>query len=436
MTPTEFARRRRQLMRMIGSGGIAILPAAPEKIRNRDTIYPFRQDSDFIYLSGFDEPDAVAVLIPGRAHAEYILFCRERDPSRETWDGPRAGPEGAQADHGADDAFPISDIDEILPGLMEHCDRVYYTMGAHPDFDTQVMGWFDGLRNRGQGDGLMPQEFIALDHLLHDMRLYKSRGEIGAMRKAARIAAAAHKKLMAACRPGIMEYELEAELLHEFKRNGCETAYQPIVGSGPNSCVLHYVKNDRRMEDGEMLLVDAGCEYRGYASDVTRSMPVNGRFSSEQKAIYQIVLDAQKAAIEKVSPRCHWNEPHDAAVRTITRGLVKLGLLKGRVPALIKATAYKKFFMHRTGHWLGMDVHDVGDYRVGDEWRHLEPGMVMTVEPGIYIPPGIKGVAKKWWGIGVRIEDDILVTKDGCEVLSRDVPREIADIEALMNGEI
>lgn len=436
MTPTEFARRRRQLMRMIGSGGIAILPAAPEKIRNRDTIYPFRQDSDFIYLSGFDEPDAVAVLIPGRAHAEYILFCRERDPSRETWDGPRAGPEGAQADHGADDAFPISDIDEILPGLMEHCDRVYYTMGAHPDFDTQVMGWFDGLRNRGQGDGLMPQEFIALDHLLHDMRLYKSRGEIGAMRKAARIAAAAHKKLMAACRPGIMEYELEAELLHEFKRNGCETAYQPIVGSGPNSCVLHYVKNDRRMEDGEMLLVDAGCEYRGYASDVTRSMPVNGRFSSEQKAIYQIVLDAQKAAIEKVSPRCHWNEPHDAAVRTITRGLVKLGLLKGRVPALIKATAYKKFFMHRTGHWLGMDVHDVGDYRVGDEWRHLEPGMVMTVEPGIYIPPGIKGVARKWWGIGVRIEDDVLVTKDGCEVLSRDVPREIADIEALMNGGI
>ena len=436
MTPTEFARRRRQLMRMIGSGGIAILPAAPEKIRNRDTIYPFRQDSDFIYLSGFDEPDAVAVLIPGRAHAEYILFCRERDPSRETWDGPRAGPEGAQADHGADDAFPISDIDEILPGPMEHCDRVYYTMGAHPDFDTQVMGWFDGLRNRGQSDGLMPQEFIALDHLLHDMRLYKSRGEIGAMRKAARIAAAAHKKLMAACRPGIMEYELEAELLHEFKRNGCETAYQPIVGSGPNSCVLHYVKNDRRMEDGEMLLVDAGCEYRGYASDVTRSMPVNGRFSSEQKAIYQVVLDAQKAAIEKVSPRCHWNDPHDAAVRTITRGLVKLGLLKGRVPALIKAAAYKKFFMHRTGHWLGMDVHDVGDYRVGDEWRHLEPGMVMTVEPGIYIPPGIKGVARKWWGIGVRIEDDVLVTKDGCEVLSRDVPREIADIEALMNGEI
>ncbi|MCH9026870.1 MAG: aminopeptidase P N-terminal domain-containing protein [Proteobacteria bacterium] len=436
MTPTEFARRRRQLMRMIGSGGIAILPAAPEKIRNRDTTYPFRQDSDFIYLTGFDEPDAVAVLIPGRAHAEYILFCRERDPSRETWDGPRAGPEGAQADHGADDAFPISDIDEILPGLMEHCERVYYTMGAHPDFDTQVMGWFDGLRNRGQSDGLIPREFVALDHLLHDMRLYKSRREISALRKAARIAAAAHKKLMAACRPGIMEYELEAELLHEFKRNGCETAYQPIVGSGPNSCVLHYVKNNRRMEDGEMLLVDAGCEYRGYASDVTRSMPVNGRFSIEQKAVYQIVLDAQKAAIEKVSPRCHWNEPHDAAIKTITRGLVKLGLLKGRVPSLIKSAAYKKFFMHRTGHWLGMDVHDVGDYRVGEEWRHLEPGMVMTVEPGIYIPPGTKGVARKWWGIGVRIEDDVLITKDGCEVLSRDVPREIADIEALMSGGI
>ena len=434
MTPTEFARRRRQLMRMIGSGGIAILPAAPEKIRNRDTTYPFRQDSDFIYLTGFDEPDAVAVLIPGRAHAEYILFCRERDPSRETWDGPRAGPDGAQADHGADDAFPISDIDEILPGLMEHCERVYYTMGAHPDFDTQVMGWFDGLRNRGQSDGLIPREFVALDHLLHDMRLYKSRGEIGAMRKAARISAAAHKKLMAACRPGIMEYELEAELLHEFKRNGCDTAYQPIVGSGPNSCVLHYVQNNRRMEDGEMLLVDAGCEYRGYASDVTRSIPVNGQFSNEQKAIYQVVLDAQQAAIEKASPYSHWNEPHDAAVKTITRGLVKLGLLKGRVPALIKSAAYKKFFMHRTGHWLGMDVHDVGDYRVGEEWRHLEAGMVMTVEPGIYISPGTRGVARKWWGIGVRIEDDVLITKNGCEVLSRDVPREIADIEALMSG--
>ena len=434
MTPTEFARRRRQLMRMIGSGGIAILPAAPEKIRNRDTTYPFRQDSDFIYLTGFDEPDAVAVLIPGRAHAEYILFCRERDPSRETWDGPRAGPEGAQADHGADDAFPISDIDEILPGLMENCERVFYTMGAHPDFDKQVMGWFDGLRNRGQSDGLIPQEFVALDHLLHDMRLYKSRGEISAMRKAARIAAAAHKKLMAACRPGIMEYELEAELLHEFKRNGCDTAYQPIVGSGPNSCILHYVLNKRRLEDGEMLLVDAGCEYRGYASDITRSMPVNGRFSNEQKAIYQIVLDAQKAAIGKVSPHCHWNEPHDAAVKAITRGLVKLGLLKGRLHSLIKSEAYKKFFMHRTGHWLGMDVHDVGDYRVGGEWRHLEPGMVMTVEPGIYIPPGTKGVARKWWGIGVRIEDDVLITKDGCEVLSRDVPKEIAEIEALVSG--
>ena len=434
MTAKEFARRRRQLMRMIGNDGIAILPAAPEKIRNRDTTYPFRQDSDFFYLTGFDEPDAVAVLIPGRAHAEYILFCRERNPSRETWDGPRAGPDGAQADHGADDAFPITDIDEILPGLMEHCERVYYTMGAHPDFDKQVMGWFDGLRNRGQSDGLIPQEFVALDHLLHDMRLYKSRGEISAMRKAARIAASAHKKLMAACRPGIMEYELEAELLHEFKRYGCNPAYQPIVGSGPNSCILHYVLNNRSMEDGDMLLVDAGCEYHGYASDVTRTMPVNGRFSDEQKAIYQIVLDAQKAAIEKVAPDRHWNEPHDAAVKIITRGLVKLGLLKGRVPSLIKSEAYKKFFMHRTGHWLGMDVHDVGDYRVGEEWRHLETGMVMTVEPGIYIPPGSKGVAKKWWGIGVRIEDDILVTKDGCEVLSRDVPREIEEIEVLVGG--
>ncbi len=434
MTKTEFARRRRQLMRMIGKGGIAILPASPEKIRNRDTSYRYRQDSDFFYLTGFNEPEAVTVLVPGRVHAEYIMFCRERDPSRETWDGPRAGTDGAQAEYAADDAFPIADIDEILPGLMENCERVYNTMGAYPEFDQQVLGWFNGLRNRGQSNELIPQEFVALDHLLHDMRLYKSRSEIGAMRKAARITAKAHHKLMAACRPGKMEYELEAELLHEFKRNGCDPSYQPIVGSGPNSCILHYVLNNRQMKDGEMLLVDAGCEYQGYASDITRTMPVSGHFSDEQKAIYEIVLEAQKAAIEKVSPSCHWNESHLAAVKTITRGLVRLGLLKGRVPTLIKKEAYKKFFMHRTGHWIGLDVHDVGDYRVHEEWRHLEAGMVLTVEPGIYVAPGTKGVAKKWWGIGVRIEDDVLVTKDGCEVLSRDLPKEVDEIEALVGA--
>lgn len=432
MNATEFARRRRQLMRMMGKGGIAILPSAPEKLRNRDTAYPYRQDSDFSYLTGFDEPEAVAVLVPGRDHGEFVLFCRERDVLRETWDGPRAGQEGARSDYGADDAFPIADIDDILPGLMENCERIYYTMGANAGFDQQVMAWFNRLRSQGQNDGQMPLEFVALDHYLHDMRLYKSRSEISAMRKAAKIAATAHRKLMAACVPGAMEYELEAELLHEFKRHGCEPAYQPIVGSGPNSCVLHYVANNRRVEDGELLLVDAGCEYQGYASDITRTLPVNGQFNEEQRAIYQIVLDAQHAAIDKISPSSHWNDPHEAAVRVITLGLRKLGLLKGSLPDLLKTEAYKKFYMHRTGHWLGMDVHDVGDYRVDDEWRLLEPGMVMTVEPGIYIAPGTRGVPKKWWGIGVRIEDDVLVTRDGYDVLSKDVPKEVSEVEALV----
>ena len=434
MTAKELARRRRQLMRMIGNDGIAILPAAPEKIRNRDTTYPFRQDSDFFYLTGFDEPDAVAVLIPGRAHAEYILFCRERNSSRETWDGPRAGPDGAQADHGADDAFPITDIDEILPGLMEHCERVYYTMGAHPDFDKQVMGWFDGLRNRGQSDGLIPQEFVALDHLLHDMRLYKSRSEIAAMRKAARIAASAHKKLMAACRPGIMEYELEAELLHEFKRNGCNPAYQPIVGSGPNSCILHYVLNNCGMEDGDMLLVDAGCEYRGYASDVTRTYPIGGSFTAAGRAIYDVVLIEQRAGIAECMPGKTLADVHAASLRAIVEGLVDLKLLSGDVDDLIAQEAYRRFYMHKTSHWLGLDLHDVGNYGSDGNHRPLEPGMVFTVEPGLYVAADDEDADAEFRGIGVRIEDDIAITEDGCENLTESIATDPEDVEALVTN--
>ena len=434
MTAKELARRRRQLMRMIGNDGIAILPAAPEKIRNRDTTYPFRQDSDFFYLTGFDEPDAVAVLIPGRAHAEYILFCRERNSSRETWDGPRAGPDGAQADHGADDAFPITDIDEILPGLMEHCERVYYTMGAHPDFDKQVMGWFDGLRNRGQSDGLIPQEFVALDHLLHDMRLYKSRSEIAAMRKAARIAASAHKKLMAACRPGIMEYELEAELLHEFKRNGCNPAYQPIVGSGPNSCILHYVLNNCGMEDGDMLLVDAGCEYRGYASDVTRTYPIGGSFTAAGRAIYDVVLIEQRAGIAECMPGKTLADVHAASLRAIVEGLVDLKLLSGDVDDLIAQEAYRRFYMHKTSHWLGLDLHDVGNYGSDGNHRPLEPGMVFTVEPGLYVAADDEDADAEFRGIGVRIEDDIAITEGGCENLTDSIATDPEDVEALVTN--
>jgi len=432
MNPKEFERRRRQLMRMMGKDSIAILPAAPVRRRNRDTEYAYRQDSDFLYLTCFPEPESVVVLIPRREHGEYVLFCRDRDPLRETWDGRRAGPEGAVGSFGADDAFPISDIDDILPGLLERCERVFYTMGMHPEFDNRLMGWVNELRAQIGRGRHTPQEFIALDHLLHDMRLYKSRAEVSVMRRAARIAADAHCRAMTAVRPGMQEFEIEAEFLHEFRRHGYEPSYPPIVGGGENACILHYTENNAELADGDLLLIDAGCEVEGYASDITRTFPVNGRFNAAQRAVYEVVLAAQQAAIKAVEPGRHWNDPHDAAVRTITRGLVKLGILKGRVASLIKSEGYKRFFLHRTGHWLGLDVHDVGDYKVGEEWRVLEPGMVLTVEPGIYIPPGSKGVAKKWWGIGIRIEDDVLVTRDGHEVLSRTVPKDPDEIEALM----
>ncbi len=434
MNSKEFPKRRRQLMRMVGKGGIAILPAAPTKIRNRDVEYAYRQDSDFYYLTGFAEPEAVAVLIPGRKTAEYIVFCRDRDPDKETWNGKRAGPDGMVNDYGADDAFPIGDIDDILPGLMEQCDRVYYTMGANPEFDKHVIRWVNSLRARAGAGSHTPHEFVALEHLLHDMRLYKSRSEISAMRRAAKIAVSAHRRAMRLCRPGMMEYEIQAELLHEFSRFGAEISYHPIVGGGPNSCVLHYHDNDSRLEDGDLLLLDAGCEYDYYASDVTRTFPVGGRFSPAQKSIYQVVLQAQRAAIDKARPGNHWNDPHDAAVRAVTKGLLELGLLKGTVSDLIKDGAYQKLFMHRTGHWLGMDVHDVGDYKVGDSWRLLEPGMVMTIEPGIYIPAGTRGVAKKWWNIGVRIEDDVLVTRGDPDVLTGALPTDPSEIEALMRA--
>jgi len=434
MNQKEFARRRKQLMRMIGKGGIAILPAAPTRLRNRDVEHAYRQDSDFHYLTGFPEPEAAAVLMPGRDHGEYVLFCRDRDPERETWDGYRAGPEGAVRDFGADDAFPVSDIDDILPGMLEHSERVYYTIGLSTEFDQRLLGWVNQLRAAAKSGVTTPTEFVALDHLLHDMRLFKSRGEIAAMRKAAKIAAAAHVRAMRACRPGMMEYEIEAEFLHEFRRHNSTPSYQPIVGGGANGCILHYTENKDRLRDGDLLLIDAGCEYECYASDITRTFPVSGRFTAEQRALYEVVLEAQLAAIDKVRPGNHWNEPHDAAVKTLTRGLVRLGLLKGRVPTLIKNGDYRRFYMHRTGHWLGMDVHDVGDYKVGDEWRILEPGMVLTIEPGLYVAPGSRGVPKKWWGTGIRIEDDVLVTAAGADVLSADAPKDPDDIERLMQA--
>ncbi len=432
MSRDEFARRRRQLMRLMGRDSIAVLPAAPVRHRNGDVEYAYRQDSDFHYLTGFGEPEAVAVLVPGRAQAEYILFVRERDRARETWDGRRAGPVGASRDYGADDAFPITDMDEILPGLLENRTRVFYTMGEYSDFDQRVVGWVNGLRTQARNGRHPPQEFVALDHLLHDMRLYKSRHELGLLRTAARISARAHQRAMRFCRPGLTEYQVMAELLHEFRRHNADTAYEPIVGSGANSCILHYRDNDQPLASGDLLLIDAGCEFECYASDITRTFPVNGRFTSEQRAVYEVVLEANRAAIACVRPGNHWNQPHEAAVRVITHGLVKLGLLKGRPASLIRSGAYRRFFMHRTGHWLGLDVHDVGDYKVGDEWRVLEPGMAMTIEPGIYLPGGARGVPRRFRNIGIRIEDDVVVTKRGAEVLTARAPKDPAQIEALM----
>jgi Xaa-Pro aminopeptidase len=433
-------------MAQMGAGSIALLPAAAAAPRNRDVHYPYRQDSDFYYLTGFPEPEAVAVLAPG-AKQEFLLFCRERDPQMEIWHGRRAGPHGAIARYGADNAYPIQQIDCLLPPLLEERERVYYAMGYYPDFDRRIMDWLAHVRGKARAGVRAPTTFIALEQLLHPMRLRKEPEEVAVMRESARIAAEAHCRAMQICQPGLREYELEAEILHTFIRHGAGWSYPSIVGGGDNSCILHYTENNAPLRDGDVVLIDAGAELDGYASDITRTFPINGHFSGEQRAIYELVLASQQAAIAKVRPGCHFNEPHEAAVRTLTEGLVALGLLHGEVEALIKEEQYKAFYMHRTGHWLGMDVHDVGDYKSGDDWRVFEPGMVTTIEPGLYLPAGGKtmdthwaqlGVfletelEERWWRIGIRIEDDVLVTPDGCEVLTAAAPKEMTDIEALM----
>ena len=428
----EFVRRRRQLMRMAGRDAIVIVPAAPERVRSNDSHYPYRQDSDFHYLSGFPEPDAVLALIPGREQGETILFCRERDAERERWDGARAGTEGAVAQYGFDDAFPIEDIDDILPGMIEGRTRVYYHFGRDPEFDLKLIGWVNRVRADVRKGAVPPHELVALSHLLHDLRLYKSRGELRIMKKSAKIAAAAPVRAMRTTRPGMNEHEVEAELLHEFRRHGAVPSYEPIVGGGANACVLHYRANNAPLRDGDLLLIDAGAEYDCYASDITRTFPVNGRYSQEQRAIYDIVLAAQAAAIDEVRPGRAFDAYHEAAVRVITRGLIRIGLLEGSLEKNLREHAYRAFYMHKTGHWLGLDVHDVGDYRIDGEFRLLEPGMVVTVEPGIYIAPELKKVPARWRGIGVRIEDDVVVTRGDPVVLTSDVPRDADAIEALM----
>lgn len=435
MNKQEFKKRRKHLMELMGEDSVAILPAAPVRMRNRDAEFHYRQDSDFYYLTGFPEPEAVAVLVPGRDHGEYILFCRENDPEMEIWNGPRAGQEGAVEQYHADDSFPIDDIDDILPGLLENKERVFYTMGASPDFDQRLIGWVNRLRKQSRAGIHTPGEFVSLEHHLHDMRLYKSSHEIKAMRKAAEISAQAHIRAMRVCRPGMKEYQIEAELVHTFMKEGARfPAYASIVGGGRNGCILHYVDNKDVLNDGDLVLIDAGAEYDYYAADISRTFPVNGKYSKAQRALYDIVLEAQLAAIEQARPGNHWNDPHEAALRVITRGLKDIGILTGSLKKLLADQAYKPFYMHRTGHWLGMDVHDVGDYKVDTEWRVLEPGMTFTVEPGLYISERNSDVAKKWHNIGIRIEDDVLITKEGCEVLTSGVPKDADEIETLMNS--
>ncbi|MBB1088324.1 aminopeptidase P N-terminal domain-containing protein [Lysobacter sp. SG-8] len=430
----NHARRRRQLMRMAGDDAILILPAAAERVRSRDTHYPYRQDSDFWYLAGFPEPEAVLVLVPGRAHGESLLFCRERDPEREGWDGPRIGPEGTVETLGFDDAFPITDLDDILPGLLEGRSRVYYHFGRDQEFDLKLIGWLNRVRAQVRHGAQPPHEFLELGHLLDEMRLFKDRDELRLMRRASEITMQAHAAAMRVVRPGMHEYELQAEIERVFRAHDAWPAYGSIVGAGANACVLHHVANNGPVHDGDLVLVDAGAEYRGYASDITRTFPANGRFSREQRLLHDLVGDAQAAALEQARPGVPYEAGHEAAVATLTEGLLKLGLLKGKLEKHLSEGTYKRYYRHKTGHWIGLDVHDVGEYRLDGESRLLEPGMVFTIEPGLYIAPDDTRVAAKWRGIGIRTEDDVVITRDGHKVLTGGLARSADEIEAFMAG--
>lgn len=427
-----YIRRRRQLMRMAGDDAIVVIPSAPERIRSRDTHYPYRQDSDLWYLCGFAEPEAVLVLIPGRKHGESLLFCRERDPDREGWDGPRVGPEGAVDALGMDDAYPIDDLDEILPGLLEGRSRVYYHFGRDTEFDLKLIGWVNRVRAQMRMGAQPPHEFLELGHLLDEMRLFKDREELRLMQRAADISIEAHQAAMRVARPGIHEYELQAEIERVFRRHDAEPAYGSIVGAGENGCVLHYRANRAQAQDGALVLVDAGAEYRGYAADITRTFPVNGRFTPAQRALHDLVGAAQRAALAQARPGVPYEAGHVAAVETLTEGLLRLGLLKGTLEKNLAEGHYKRFYRHKTGHWLGLDVHDVGEYRLDGESRLLEPGMVFTIEPGLYVSADDKSVDARWRGIGIRTEDDILITKDGHTVLTNGLARSADEIEDFM----
>ncbi|MGH8630485.1 MAG: aminopeptidase P N-terminal domain-containing protein, partial [Burkholderiales bacterium] len=393
--------------------------------------YPYRFDSYFYYLCGFPEPDAVLVLLAG-GQSKSLLFCRDKDPEREIWDGYRFGPEAAREAFALDEAHSIARLDELMPQLLANQPTVFCDIGSDPAWDARLIGWLNQVRGQVRSGVAAPSEIRDIRAGLDDMRLRKDAMELGNMRRAAQISSQAHRRAMQATRPGLREFQIEAELLHEFRRHGAQApAYTPIVAGGANCCVLHYVRNDAELKDGDLLLIDAGCEVEGYASDITRTFPVNGRFSGAQRDIYELVLAAQAAAISQVKPGNEWEDPHRAAVKVLAQGMIDFGLCKGTVDAVIESGDYRRFFMHRTGHWLGMDVHDAGDYKRDGAWLKLEPGMVLTVEPGCYVRPG-EGVPEKFWNIGVRVEDDALVTPGGCDILTAEAPKRVADVEALM----
>jgi Xaa-Pro aminopeptidase len=429
----EYADRRKDLMSMMADNSIAVIAAASEKVRSKDTLYPYKQSTNFSYLSGFSEPCAVMLLIPNRQQGECVLFCRDKDPLRETWDGLRLGPIEAKQALAFDDAFPIDDIDDILPGLLEGKSHIYYSAGKDKAFDKQLIQWVDEVTLDKESDSEPCCEQVDLDHLLAELRLIKSAAEIKLMRKAADISAEAHCRAMRFCQPGQYEYQLQAEIEHQFMMSGATgPAYTSIVGGGKNACILHYIENQSALKSGDLVLIDAGCEYQNYAADITRTFPINGKFSTAQAAIYDIVLAAQAAAINCISPGVTYDQANKATIEVITQGLVDLGILKGDVDQLITEGAYREFYMHSVSHWLGMDVHDVGDYKINNQWRVYEAGMLLTIEPGIYIAADNQNVDKKWRGIAVRIEDDILVTKAGREVLTDGVPKQRDQIESLM----
>lgn len=427
----EYTRRRRQLMRMAGDDAALVVAAAPERVRNADNLHPYRQDSDFHYLSGFPEPDAVLALLPGRQAGQTILFCRQRDPEQARWDGERIGPRAAVAEFGMDDAFPIDDIDDILPGLLEGRRRLYCHFGREPDFDARLLTWMRRLR-RARGGGVVPESFVALGYLLHDLRLFKSRDELRLLRRAAKIAVRAQRQALALVRPGQGEYQVEAELLHAMRAHGAEPSYPALVASGANACVMHYRGKRGTLADGDLLLLDAGAEVDCYASDLTRTVPVNGRYNRQQRALHEVVEAAQQAAFDALRPGQALASVHVAAQRAVAQGLVDLKLLHGDVDEIVEGGGCQRFFPHKTCHWLGLDVHDVGDYQVDGRSRVLENGMVLAVEPGIYIAPDASDIPEPWRGIAVRIEDDVALTRRGLEVLTDELPRSATAIEQML----